>query len=81
MSICTVFGALNGSMAVAMHGRGKGSEFRLREPRKQEADMHKSAFHCLSFWRAELQSFPCSLCSALLRPGAPQLGVKRGNAR
>ncbi|KAL7925648.1 hypothetical protein ACQKWADRAFT_282611 [Trichoderma austrokoningii] len=53
-------------------GEARAQSFASVKPRKQEADMHKSAFHCLSFWRAEQSLQP--LLPALRR-GAPQLRV------
>lgn len=74
MSVCTGCSVLNGSVAVAMHWRGKGSKFRLRELRKQEADMHKSMGRVLSLSRLLASGVPV-LAHTCTRRGAPQLGV------
>lgn len=59
--------ALNGSVAVAMHWRGKGSKFRLRELRKQEADMHKSMGRVLSLSRLLASgASPCAFLYCML---------------
>lgn len=68
------YSALNGSMAAAMLWRGKGSKFRLRERRKQEADMHKSMVRVLSLSQLLASRAPV-LAHNARRRGAPQLGV------